>query len=119
MKRIFGVVIGLGIVGGLGYLALTQGSVITVNNESREVATSTSAVAPAEPTPAELMEMATKKLIEEAIVASSEEIESAKTKAANDVEHQMELEIERKVRAELGSSNDARMTEIDKETGQY
>jgi hypothetical protein len=42
MKRIFGAVIGLGVVIGLGYILL-GGSTITVENEPQTLATSTSA----------------------------------------------------------------------------
>jgi hypothetical protein len=117
MKRTLIAVIGLGGVIGLGYVLL-GGSTYEAENTPQTLATSTSAVV-AEPTAAELLETATQEMIAEAIAASSLEIEMAKEQAATAVELQMEREIEREVRASIKADNDARITEIDKETGAY
>lgn len=121
MKRILYVVVGLGVVGGLGFILL-GGSTIEVKNDLQQLASSTSAMVEEqlpEPSPAEKLEAATQELIAEAIAASAEEINTAKEQAARAVEVQMEREIEREVRANLKTENDARITEIDKESGAY
>ena len=115
MKRAY-VVIGLGGVIGLGFL-LFGGGTIEVKNEPQTLATSTSAVE--EPSPAELMEVATQKLIDEAIMASSTEIKAAQMLAATEIEVKMERDIERTVRANIKEDNDTRLIEIDKESGAY
>lgn len=116
MKRTLVAVIGLGIVIGLGYVLL-GGSTYEVKNEPQLIATSTSVAVI--PTAAELLETATQQMITEAIEEASTEINTAKEQAAREVELQMEREIERVVRAGIKSENDARITEIDKETGAY
>lgn len=116
MKRTLGVLIGLGIVIGLGYLLFFHGSTTSVTNEPVSTATSTVEV---QPTAAELLEQATQELIAEAISASSTEIEAAKNAAADAEEEAWHLKIERQVRAEMQASNDARLEAIDKETGAY
>lgn len=117
MKRTFVAVVGLGGVIGLGYLLL-GGNTIEVKNEPQTLATSTSAVV-IEPTAAELLEAATQEMIAEAITASSSEIDQAADEAATAVRLQMERDIERDVRASIKADHDARIDEIDKETGAY
>ena len=114
MLRTLGVILGLGIIGTVGYLAF-QPDEISVDNTQTEV-TSTEA---AGPTAEQLLEAATQKMIEEAVNASSTEIEAAKAEAASRVEKEMKLTIERKVRAKVHASNSARIDEIDKETKVY
>lgn len=112
MKRTLGVVMGLGIVIGLAYVLL-GGNTVTVINEPSPAATSTDA-APL-PSPADLMEQATQKLIAEARAASSTEIELAKAEAANRVEKEMNLKIEREVRQRLSKTNTVALQNIEKE----
>lgn len=111
-----GVLLGLGIIGTtLGYLAF-QSSETYVDNTPSQVATSTNA---AGPSASELLEAATQKMIEDAITASSSDIEAAKVEAASRVESEMKLKIEREVRASLQEQNAGRIEEIDKETKVY
>ncbi len=117
MKRTLGVLIGLGIVIGLGYTIISHESTTVVNNQP--VSNGTSTAVTVQPTAADLLEEATKKLIAEAIAASSTEIEAAKEAAAQAEETAWHLKIERQVRAELQAENDARLEAIDKETGAY
>ena len=119
MKRILGVFLGLGIVIGLGYLAVTTGSTTTVTKDSpMSTATSTNDVE-VKPTAAEMLEEATQELIAEAIAASSSEIDGAVEAAAEAERTAWELKIEREVRAGLQANNGARLDAIDKETGAY
>ena len=117
MKRTLVAVVGLGIVIGLGYL-LIGGNTIEVKNEPQTLATSTSAVV-AEPTAADLLEEATQQMIAEAIAASSTEIDIAADEAATAVRQKMEQDIERDVRAAIKAEHNARIEEIDRETGDY
>lgn len=110
MKRTLGVFLGLGIIIGLGYLAVTDNT--AEYNRPEISATSTDAVV-AKPTAAELLEVATQELIAEAIVASSTEIEEAKKEAADRIENEMHLKIEREVRLQITDSNDGALEKIE------
>lgn len=117
MKRIFGAVVGLGVIIG-GLYGLSQlGSTTTAENEPQETATSTIAVV--EPTPAEMLEAATQVMIDQAIEDASEQIEEAANSAANDVRTQMELQIEQDVRGKIQAENALRIEQIKKETGAH
>lgn len=116
MKRTLGVFLGLGFVIGLGYLAITHESELEVTNDSMSDQTS---IVEVKPTAAEMLEMATQELIDEAIAASSTEINAAVEAAAEAERSAWELKIEREVRAGLQADNDARLDAIDKETGAY
>ena len=111
MKRTLGVFLGLGIIIGLGYV-LFGGSTTTVYLPEVK-ATSTDAVV--KPTPAELLETATQELITEAINASSSDIEAAKQEAADRIEKEMHLKIEREVRLQITDSNDGKLEKIEKD----
>lgn len=119
MKRTFVAVVGLGTVIGLGWLLLFGGSTIEFTKEPQVSATSTSAAVEVQPTAAELLEAATLQMIEEAINASSTEIEKAADEAATAVRQQMQREIERGVRASITAEHEAQIEAIDKETGAY
>ena len=115
MKRTLVVVIGLGIVIGLGYLLL-EGNKIIAENEPQTLATSTDAVIKVQEDPFELL---VAEMTEEAITASSTEINAAIEKAAEVERTRFHRDIERKIRIKLGGKNDTRIIEIDKETGEY
>lgn len=108
MKRIL-YVVGIGLVVILGIVISRVGS-ITEYTQPIEVP---SIHAP-EPTPEELMEQATQKLIASAIAASSTSIEQAKEEAAKKVEDEIKLKIEKQVRDQMAATNEERQAEIEK-----
>jgi hypothetical protein len=110
MKRTLGVFLGLGIVIGIGYVTL--GGDTTIEYDRPEVS-STSTDAVVKPTAAELLESATQELIIEAITASSSDIEAAKKEAADRIEKEMHLKIERAVRLQITDSNDGALEKIE------
>lgn len=107
MKRIL-YVVGIGLIGVLGYWGFTYENVETFTRPEVPYIE----VEP-EPTPEELMEQATQKLIASAIAASSTQIEQAKEEAAKRVEDEMKLKIEKQVRDDIAAHNDKRQQEIE------
>ena len=111
MKRTTGVII---VLGGLLFIWVMVSGLLGSNKQTyiAPLATSTSAVE-VQPTPAEMLEKATQGLIAEAITASSTEIEKAKKDAADKVEKEMLLKIERGVRVGLEHKNDTELKAIE------
>lgn len=107
MKRIL-YVVGIGLVVILGSVISRVGST-TEYTQPIEIPS----ILEPEPTPEELMEQATQKLIAQAIAASSTEIETAKEEAAKQVEDELKLKIEKKVRDSIAAVNDRRQQEIE------
>lgn len=111
MKRTLGVIIAIGVLVAWSYLTIYGTSTTSVTNP---VATTTSATPEVKPTPSEMMETATQEMITEAISASSSEIAQARQTAADKVGDEMRMKIERRVRLELSTQNEASIKGLEK-----